>query len=78
MDKRVDVVVVGAGNAAMCAAFAARQGGAKVAVVESAPFKGRGGNTRYTAGQMRVAFGEANNLCKLVDSLTQPNSIAST
>ena len=69
MDEHVEVIVVGAGNAAMCAALAARQAGAKVAVVESAPFEERGGNTRYAAGQMRAGFGEARNLCELVDDL---------
>ncbi len=45
-----DVVVVGAGNAGMCAALAAREQGARVLVLEAAPFDERGGNSRYTAG----------------------------
>ena len=40
-----DVVVVGAGNAGMCAALAARESGARVLVLEAAPFDERGGNT---------------------------------
>src|ERR671937_268318 len=41
-----DVVVVGAGNAGMCAALAARGQGARVLVLEAAPFEERGGNSR--------------------------------
>lgn len=67
--ERVDVVVVGAGNAAMCAALAARQAGAEVLVLESASEAERGGNTRYAAGQMRVGYGEPRNLMQLVDGL---------
>ena len=43
-----DVVVLGGGNAGLCAALAARQRGASVAVIESAPKAFRGGNSRHT------------------------------
>src|SRR5688572_18793514 len=43
-----DVVIVGGGNAGMCAALTARQGGARVIVLESAPRPLRGGNSRHT------------------------------
>ena len=42
------VLVVGGGNAAMCAAIAAREAGADVVVLEHAPRDMRGGNTRHT------------------------------
>ncbi len=46
--KKIDVLVVGGGNAALCAAMTAREAGAKVLVLESAPKEFRGGNSRHT------------------------------
>ena len=43
-----DVLVLGGGNAALCAALEARHAGARVALVESAPKAFRGGNSRHT------------------------------
>ena len=43
-----DVVVVGGGNAALCAAITAREAGASVLVIEHAPRHLRGGNSRHT------------------------------
>jgi tricarballylate dehydrogenase len=43
-----DVIVVGGGNAAICAAIGAREKGARVLLVERAPKHMRGGNTRHT------------------------------
>ena len=43
-----DLVVIGGGNAGLCAALTARQAGARVIVLESAPRPVRGGNSRHT------------------------------
>ena len=43
--ETADVIVVGAGNAALCAALAARDAGANPVVLETAPVAERGGNT---------------------------------
>jgi tricarballylate dehydrogenase len=43
-----DVLVIGGGNAALCAAMTAREAGAGVLLLESAPRHFRGGNSRHT------------------------------
>jgi tricarballylate dehydrogenase len=45
--KISDVLVIGGGCAALCAAIAARRGGATVRMVEQAPLSMRGGNARH-------------------------------
>lgn len=44
----VDVLVIGGGNAALCAALMAREAGASVLLLEAAPREWRGGNTQHT------------------------------
>ena len=44
----LDVLVIGGGNAALCAALMAREAGASVLVLESAPRQWRGGNSVHT------------------------------
>jgi tricarballylate dehydrogenase len=44
----VDVLVIGGGNAALCAALMAREAGASVLLLESSPREWRGGNSQHT------------------------------
>ena len=44
----VDVLVIGGGNAALCAALMAREAGASVLLLEAAPKAWRGGNSMHT------------------------------
>src|SRR5260370_23183832 len=65
-----DVIVVGAGNAAFCAALAAREQGAAVLVLEAAPEDESGGNSRFTAGSSRVVYNGVDDIRALVPDLT--------
>jgi tricarballylate dehydrogenase len=48
LTRRYDVLVIGGGNAAVCAAISAREAGASVLLLEHAPRGFRGGNSRHT------------------------------
>ncbi|HXF66150.1 MAG TPA: FAD-dependent oxidoreductase, partial [Burkholderiales bacterium] len=65
--KQLDVVVVGKGNAALCAALAAREAGAAVAMLEAAPEEESGGNSRFAGGVMRFAYRTVDDLRKIAD-----------
>ena len=67
LKAQYDVLVVGGGNAGLCAAISARRNGASVLVVEGAPKFYRGGNTRHTRN-FRCAHDSA------TDTLTAPYS----
>jgi tricarballylate dehydrogenase len=60
-ETRVDVLVIGGGNAALCAAISARRKGASVLVVEASSKFYRGGNTRHTRN-LRCAHDEGNEI----------------
>jgi tricarballylate dehydrogenase len=66
-----NVVVVGAGNAGLCAALAAAEQGAQVTVLERAPLEERGGNSAFTAGAMRVTYDGPADLRRLMPDLTE-------
>jgi tricarballylate dehydrogenase len=70
MSQRFDVVVVGAGNAAFCAAHAARQVVERVLVLEKAPPERAGGNSYFTAGAFRAAYGTLEDLRSVLPELT--------
>src|SRR5437588_417256 len=69
--KDWDVIVVGGGNAAYCAALAAREAGASVLMLEAAPEEESGGNSRFTAGAMRVVYNGVDDIKSLVPDLSQ-------
>src|ERR1700751_1757433 len=76
-DQVAEVIVVGAGNAAFCAALAAREAGASVLMLEAAPEDESGGNSRFTAGSVRVVYNGVDGIKKLLPDLTE-QEIATT
>lgn len=65
--ENYDVIVVGAGNAALAAAVSARENGAeRVVVLEKAPERMRGGNTHWSGGVFRIAFDDPRELAPLL------------
>ena len=58
-----DVVVVGAGNAALCAAMASHENGARVLILEKASEEEKGGNSYFTAGGFRFCHTGIDDAC---------------
>ena len=65
-----DVIVLGGGNAALCAALSAREHGASVLVLERAPEAKRGGNSAFTGGGFRIVHHGADDIKKIVPDLS--------
>ena len=65
-----DVVVMGGGNAALCAALSARDAGARVMLFERAPEDQRSGNSCFAGGNGRVVYDGVAEIKKLVRDLT--------
>ncbi len=65
-----DVIVVGAGNTAFCAALAAAEQGVSVLMLERAPEAEAGGNSRFTAGAFRCVYNGVDDLRTLMPDLT--------
>jgi tricarballylate dehydrogenase len=66
-----DVVVVGAGNAAACAALSAREAGVNVIMIEAAPIEARGGNSAYVGGGFRIPYDSVDDLIKLQPAIAE-------
>ena len=67
MSNEYDVIVVGGGNAALCAAISAKETAKRVLVLERAPEDESGGNSRFTAGLLRIVYNGADDLAQLID-----------
>jgi tricarballylate dehydrogenase len=65
--QQYDVVVIGKGNAALCAALAARDKGASVCMLEAANVDESGGNSRFAGGVMRFVYNNVDDLRRLTD-----------
>jgi tricarballylate dehydrogenase len=65
--ESVDVIVVGTGNAAMSAAVAARNEGARVLMVEKGPREAVGGNSFFAGGGFRFAYDGIDDIRALID-----------
>ncbi|MBN8955013.1 MAG: FAD-dependent tricarballylate dehydrogenase TcuA [Rhizobiales bacterium] len=76
-EETFDVIVVGGGNAALCAALSAEEQGARVLVLERAPEDESGGNSRFTAGAIRFAYRGVDDLKEVMPDLTE-SEIANT
>jgi tricarballylate dehydrogenase len=68
--NKFDVVVVGAGNAALCAAISASDLGAQVLVLEKAPKHLSGGNSYFTGGLFRFAYSGSNQIASLLPEIS--------
>ena len=66
-----DVIVVGAGNAATCAALSARENGARVLMLEIAPEEARAGNSAFTGGAFRVVYHGGEDLARLIPDMNE-------
>jgi tricarballylate dehydrogenase len=68
--EQFDVIVVGAGNAATCAALSAREGDARVLMLEVAPEHWRGGNSAFTGGAWRIVYHGFDDLAELIPDIS--------
>ena len=66
---KVDVLVIGAGNAAANAALSAHASGATVALIETAPKEARGGNSAFTGGAFRFKYSTIDDLLQLAPDI---------
>src|SRR5260370_14456233 len=67
----LDVIVVGAGNAATCGALSAQESGTRVLMLEIAPEEARGGNSAFTGGAFRVVYHGGEDLGRLIPDMNE-------
>lgn len=72
MDRNWDIIVVGSGSAALCAAIASLESGASVLMLEKAGPDMAGGNSKYTAGAMRFVYDGLKDLLPLLRDPSDP------
>lgn len=72
MPKDADIIVLGSGNAALCAAIAVLEKGADVLIIEKADEELAGGNSKYTAGAMRFVYNSNEDLVPLLKCPEDP------
>ena len=65
-----DVIVIGAGNAGLTAALAARQQQTRVLLLDKCPKAARGGNTRFSGGGFRFTYSSLDDMRPMLPSLT--------
>ncbi len=65
-DSAADVVVIGAGNAGLSAALAARAAGAAVVVLEAAEQESYGSDSYFSGGLFRVAYDSLHEIERIV------------
>ena len=65
-----DVIVIGAGNAGLTAALAARELEARVLLLDKCPKSVRGGNTRFSGGGFRFTYNSLDDMRPMVPDLT--------
>ncbi len=71
MKEKHDVIIVGGGNAALCAALSAREHGATVLLLERAPENRRGGNSAFTGGGFRMVHHGVETVKSVVPDLSE-------
>src|SRR5262245_10887432 len=65
-----DLIVVGAGNAGLTAALAARQQETRVLLLDKCPKAVRGGNTRFSGGGFRFTYNSLDDMRPMLPDVT--------
>ena len=68
--KNYDVIVIGAGNAGLTAALAAREQQMRVLLLDKCPKTSRGGNTRFSGGGFRFTYNNLDDMRPMLPELT--------